>query len=99
MEQSSTPPVVHPIHQPQYVQVPMYAQVAPPVSTGDWIGTSLLMMIPVVNFVLLLVWAFSSGTNPSKANWAKANLIFMLVFSVLGLFFFLTVGAALMNVR
>lgn len=49
------------------------------VSIGDWIVTMILMCIPVVNFIMLLVWAFSSSTPVSKANWAKASLIFMII--------------------
>ena len=50
------------------------------VTIGDWIITMILMCIPFVNFIMLLVWAFSAGTPVSKANWAKAMLIgFVLV--------------------
>lgn len=67
------------------------------VSTGDWVVTILLSAIPLVNFVLLFVWAFSSGTAPSKANWAKATLIFLLIFSVLGFLFAGTFMAMVMK--
>ncbi len=50
-----------------------------PVKTGDWVLTMLIMAIPIVGFVMLFVWAFGSGTKPSKANWAKASLIWMLI--------------------
>ena len=53
------------------------------VTIGDWIITMILMCIPFVNFIMLLVWAFSAGTPVSKANWAKATLIFMLIGFVL----------------
>ena len=61
---------------------------APPVTTGDWFVTMLLLVIPFVNLILLFVWAFSGGTNPSKANWAKATLIWMVIGIVLWVFFF-----------
>ena len=32
-------------------------------------------MIPMVNLVMIFVWAFSSNTNPNKANYFKAALI------------------------
>ncbi|MDR2586344.1 MAG: hypothetical protein LBC84_09070 [Prevotellaceae bacterium] len=50
-----------------------------PVSTGNWMLTFLIMAIPLVNFVMLFVWAFGSNTPPSKANWAKASLLWMLI--------------------
>lgn len=58
-----------------------------PVSIGDWFVTILLMAIPLVNLIMLLVWAFGGGTNESKANWAKASLIWMLVGILLAIFF------------
>lgn len=50
-----------------------------PVSVGDWMITYLLMCIPVVNLILLFVWAFGSNTPESKANWAKASLLWILL--------------------
>ncbi len=55
----------------------------PPVSVGNWLITLLVLMIPVVNLVMLLVWAFSGGTNPSKANFCKATLLTYLIVIVL----------------
>lgn len=49
------------------------------VSIGDWIGSMLLMCIPVVNIVLMLVWAFGSGTKPSKRNFFRASLLLMVI--------------------
>jgi hypothetical protein len=45
---------------------------------------------PIVNVVMFFVWAFGSNTNASKANWAKASLIWMLIGIVLS---FLFIGA------
>ncbi|PQP81471.1 hypothetical protein C0Q44_22850 [Paenibacillus sp. PCH8] len=36
--------------------------------------TLFLMMIPIVNIIMLFVWAFGDS-NPSKANYAKAALL------------------------
>lgn len=49
------------------------------VSIGDWLLTLLIMGIPLINLIMLFVWAFGNGTKPSKANWAKASLIMMLI--------------------
>lgn len=68
------------------------------VTIGDWIITMILMCIPVVNFIMLLVWAFSNSTPVSKANWAKASLIFMVIgFVLLILFWGSIMGIALSN--
>ncbi|UOE95323.1 MULTISPECIES: hypothetical protein [Bacillaceae] len=56
------------------------------VSLSDWMITILLMAIPIVNIVMLFVWGFGGGTNPSKANYAKATLIWIGIGIVLYLF-------------
>jgi len=53
------------------------------VSFGEWIGTFLLLMIPIVNIILLFVWAFGSNTKLSKANFAKASLFLSAICIVL----------------
>ena len=57
----------------------------------------ILMCIPFVNFIMLLVWAFSAGTPVSKANWAKATLIFMLIGFVLVILFWGAIGGLLLS--
>ena len=55
------------------------------------------MMIPLVNIVMMLVWAFGSNTNPNKANYFKATLILfaivMVIYLVLAVVFFGSVAA------
>ena len=72
------------------------------VSIGDWIITLIILCIPLVNLIMLFVWAFGSSTPVSKANWAKAQLIFMLIGFILVIAFYgtiaaLVVGAATMG--
>lgn len=52
---------------------------APVVSTKNWFITIFLTAIPIVNIVLLCVWAFGGSTNPNKSNYAKAGLIWVLI--------------------
>ena len=56
---------------------------APVVSIKEWLLTNLIMMIPLVNIVMMLVWAFGSNTNPNKANYFKAALILFVIYLVL----------------
>lgn len=49
------------------------------ISLKEWIITLLIMVIPIVNIVMLFVWAFSDNTPKSKSNWAKAKLVIMLL--------------------
>ncbi len=53
-------------------------------SVGQWMLTLFIAFIPIVNIIALLVWAFGSSTHPEKANWAKAALIWMVIFFGLG---------------
>ena len=62
-----------------------------PLSLGDWMLTLLIAMIPIVNIVMFFVWAFSSSTHPSKANWAKASLIWMAIVIVVYIIFFMVI--------
>lgn len=52
-------------------------RVEPVMSVTDWLITLLLMIIPLVNLIMLIVWAVSdSGNrNRNRTNWARASLI------------------------
>ena len=63
-----------------------------PVTVGDWLLTTFLMCIPLINIILLFVWAFGSNTPISKANWAKAALIWAVISVVLYILLFLVIG-------
>lgn len=68
-----------------------------PITLGEWMITLLLCAIPLVNLVMLLVWAFSGNVNTSKANWAKAMLIWMVIGIVLWFVVFATLFSSLMQ--
>lgn len=57
---------------------PYQPELEEPVSVLSWIGTILLAIVPCVGLIVYIVWAFSAGTNKSKANYCKAQLILML---------------------
>ena len=69
-------------------QVPMVQ--SPVMTLGEWMIIMLLTAIPIVGIIMLLVWAFSGETNPTKSNFAKAALIWILIGIV---FSFLFMGA------
>ncbi len=94
MEQQSS--FISPDQQAAYnrgPQVPM----APVVSLGQWMVSMLLMLVPLVNIILLIVWASSSTENPNRKHWAGAQLIFMVISVALYFMMMATFGAALMN--
>ena len=84
-------------HEAVYQVVEPGAVNPPPVSVKDWLVTILVMIIPVVNIIMMLVWAFSRSTNPSKSNYFKAQLLLFVVGLVLWLvlFVFLGIGSTL----
>ena len=61
-------------------------QQAEVVSVQEWVIALVVMFIPIVNVVMMLVWAFGSNTNPRKANFFKAQLLVTAVLVVLWLF-------------
>ncbi len=62
------------------------------IKTSDWFLTMLITAIPIVGFIMLFVWAFGGGTNPCKANWAKASLLWVLIAIVLAVLLVLIFG-------
>ena len=65
------------------------------ISTGEWIVSLILSYIPLIGLIMLLVWAFGGGTSPTKANWAKAQLIIVVAIFGLSIAFYLTIFASL----
>lgn len=68
-----------------------------PMSVKDWFVTILISAIPLVGFIMLLVWAFDASTNLNKKNWAKATLIWMLIAIVLAVIFFALFAGLMMS--
>ncbi len=98
-----------PYGQPPYGQQPYgqqpYGQQPYPmypnrdVSVGDWMLSYLVCMIPLVNLVMLLIWAFDSNTIPSKRNWARASLLWVLIIiGIYVLLIFLLGGIVFMGI-
>lgn len=54
------------------------------VTVGSWLKNLLLFLIPVYGwFIRIFVLAVSAKVNPSIRNWARAQLIFMLIFTAI----------------
>ena len=89
-----------PINQQPVYQQPPYGQpeLETPNSIGDWFLTILLTYIPCIGLIMLFIWAFGGGTQKSKANWAKAQLIWILVGMVLSFIFYMLMGAAIKSI-
>lgn len=53
-------------------------------TVGDWIGTMIILSIPIVNIIMYFLWAFGDSVNKNKKNFAKATLILGAMGLVLG---------------
>jgi len=72
--------------QQQYGQNPYQSQYSNPIpaqpphmTVKEWLLAMLVMIIPVVGIIMIFVWAFSGGTNPSKKTYFQALLLWYLI--------------------
>ncbi|MBQ3567304.1 MAG: hypothetical protein IJA25_00040 [Anaerotignum sp.] len=52
-------------------------------SMGDYLLMLILLAIPVVNFIVCILWIISGNGNPNRKNFAKAWLIISVVGTIL----------------
>lgn len=57
----------------------------PQLSTARAFWTLIAALTPVLNPVLLLVWAFSGSTNPSQRSLARAALLYLAIVAVVSI--------------
>lgn len=62
---------------------------------GGFLGTLLLLLIPIANIVLLIIWAVSGTVNRNKKNFAIAYLILLVIMIGIGIVFSTTFAALL----
>ncbi|WP_242842209.1 hypothetical protein [Lacrimispora aerotolerans] len=62
---------------------------------GEWLITLLIMLVPCVNIIMMLVWAFGNG-NENRKNFCRANLIMQVILSVLGFILYALFASILM---
>ena len=55
---------------------------------GDWLITFLITVIPIVNIIMVIIWAFGSNGNIHRKEWAKAILIWFAIILALYLVIF-----------
>ncbi len=65
-----------------------------PMSMGEWMLTILIMLIPCVNIVVYLIWAFGKTGNVNRRNYCRAYLIFYVIILVLAIIFSVVFGIA-----
>jgi hypothetical protein len=67
-----------------------------PMTVGEWMLTLLVLAIPLVNFVMYLVWAFSGTGNVNRRNFCRASICWVLI--IVGLWLAVAVLAAVAGV-
>ncbi len=81
-------------NQPQYNYPQMSGNHAP-LTTWGFMWTMLVTAIPLVGFVVLIVWAFSDSINRNRRNYARACLCFFLI--AIGISIIAVIGAGLIG--
>ncbi len=60
-----------------------------PMTIGDWVVTKLVLLIPLVGFVMLFVWALTDDVHPSRKTFCQSTLILMGIVIALVVLFWL----------
>lgn len=69
---------------------------APVMSIKEWLITLIIIAIPVVGFVMAIIWAIQAD-NPNKRNYFIAFWIFTAIMMVLMIVFMLIFGATIFS--
>jgi len=65
------------------------------ISTGGYIGSALLMCVPVIGLVIFILWACGVCKSVNRRNYARATLILWAVGLVLGIIIYLLLRYAI----
>lgn len=79
-------------HYPTYQAPPYYEVDTTPLSIKNYLFMFFIGCIPLVGFIMLLVWAFGNYSI-NKKNFARAQLIFMLI--LIGVFIVISIISAI----
>ena len=63
-------------------------QAEQPLSVGQWMLNIFLLAIPLVGIIMLFIWAFGGNEPQTKANWAKAMLVWYAIGIVMLILFY-----------
>ena len=69
-----------------------------PLKTSDYVVMLLLAAIPLVGLILMIVWAFASDGNLNRRNFCRAQLIMMIISTVLSLIVLIIYGVIIASV-
>ncbi len=86
--------------QPVYQNQPYIDPNKVPMKTSEFFWLEFLMCIPIVGFILALVWGLGGGTNENRRNYCRAKLIWILVglgISIIALIIIFAVGGSIID--
>ncbi len=86
-------PVYQQPPQPQYQAPAAPANLSAPLSVGGFLGTMIVMAIPIVNIIMLFVWGFGANANLNRKNLCRAMLILAAIGVVLSILFSIAFGS------
>ena len=66
-------------------------------SVGGWIGTIIVLMIPIVNIIMLFVWGFGAG-DIGRKRFCIASLILAAIGIVLSIIIGIFTGFAMFSI-
>lgn len=46
---------------------------------GEWMITILFFLLPIINIIMMAIWAFSSKGNINRRNISRAGLLWMII--------------------
>ena len=93
--QTVAQPIAQPVNQPAAIAdgtagyVPGNDSPYEPVTAGGYIGSMMLMALPLLGFILTIIWACGGCRKINKRNLARAYLILMIIGAVLGIVLFI----------
>jgi hypothetical protein len=64
-----------------------------PVSVGSWMFMLLVTALPIIGFIMVIVWAFT-GENETRKNYFRAILAWIVVLVGVGVVAALLVGSS-----
>lgn len=96
-QQSYAPPPPPPQSYQQPQSYASGAAQAPVMTVGQYIGTFIVLGLPLIGFIFMLVWAFGGDSNPNRKNLCRAALILALIGIVLGIVFGVLLGGVISN--
>jgi hypothetical protein len=68
----------------------------PEIKPLKWTLYIFVASLPLIGFIMLLIWAFGNDANKVRSNWAKGMLILFVIAIVLYFILFAIFGAAIL---